>query len=428
MENFQNVQTNKRLYLIITSLVWTINFRVTFKNIDAHMDLGSYSSIKFDPLIILIKNILCSIINLIIFSISLKINSSPVKNKILVKKETGSFVSYGYEEKEERDSLIDSVSQSHNLKDAKEKFIFWLKIVGIIIVIYIIEEIYFITANNHILDRLVVCMRNIGVLIPTFVLTSLLIKKNWHIYKHQLFPSIIIILICLFMILFNAISVTRFKKIFNINFLYYFIVYILTAVELVLIKYLVDIQFINIFLILGLKGLFGTIAFGVINIFVNSHKFFDFLDELFSFENEGMYEDFSITSKILYIISYLILQYLKIGIIQSFSENHFLSAAMISDVFYFPLYLVEKFAIQGFPITTSATFYLNSIFGIINTILLLIFNEVIEIKCWDVEKNTNKNIDQRQEQEIQLVNMDLKKIKTNDFENAYEEEEIEEDN
>ena len=210
--------------------------------------------------------------------------------------------------------------------------------------------------------------------------------------------------------------------------MYYFIVYILTAVELVLIKYLVDIQFINIFLILGLKGLFGTIAFGVINIFVNSHKFFDFLDELFSFENEGMYEDFSITSKILYIISYLILQYLKIGIIQSFSENHFLSAAMISDVFYFPLYLVEKFAIQGFPIATSATFYLNSIFGIINTILLLIFNEVIEIKCWDVEKNTNKNIDQRQEQEIQLVNMDLKKIKTNDFENAYEEEEIEEDN
>ena len=50
------VQIRKTLIIIITSLVWAINFRSTFKCIDAHMDLGSYSSIKFDPIIILIKN------------------------------------------------------------------------------------------------------------------------------------------------------------------------------------------------------------------------------------------------------------------------------------------------------------------------------------------------------------------------------------
>ena len=79
MTNFQIVQTNKRLLLIITALIWAINFRTTFKNIDAHMDLGSYPSLKFDPLLILIKNILCCIIHLILFYYYIKINSSGKK-------------------------------------------------------------------------------------------------------------------------------------------------------------------------------------------------------------------------------------------------------------------------------------------------------------------------------------------------------------
>ena len=419
MAKFQIIQLNKTLFLIITSLVWAINFRTTFKNIHGHMDLGCYSTLKFDPVIILIKNFLCCVINFIIFWYSLKINSSKMKDKILVQTDRGSFVSYGYREKEEGDNLLDSIFESHNLNTNKVKIFFWLKIFVIILIIYITEETYFMIANNHILDRLVVCMRNIGALIPLFILSSLLIKKNWHIYKHQLYPSIIIILISLFMIIFNATTIPRFKKIFNINFLYYMIVYVLIAVELVLIKYLLDLLFINIFLILALKGLIGTIIFGIINMFVSPIKFFDFFDEMMSFENDKMYEEFPIIFKILYIISFLILQYLKIEIIRQFSESHFLSVAMITDVFCFPLYLIEKMPIEKFGISTSITFYLNTIFGIVSAVLLLIFNEVIQFKVLDIDKDTNKNIDQRQEMEMHLLNTDLTKLKDNNF---YDEE------
>ena len=415
MATFQFIQLNKTLFLIITSLVWAINFRTTFKNIHGHMDLGCYSTLKFDPVIILIKNVLCCIINFIIFWYSLKINSTKLKDKIIVENESGSIVSYGYEVSEERVSILDSVSQSHNLDTNKMKFFFWMKIFVIILIIYFTEEAYFMIANNHILDRLVVCMRNIGTLIPLFILSSLLIRKNWHIYKHRLYPSIIITLISLFMILFNAIKIPRFKKIFNINFLYYMIVYVLMAVESVLIKYLIDKEFINIFLILALKGLIGTIIFGIINILVSPIKFFDFFDKLMSFENEYMYEEFPIILKILYIISFVIFQYLKIEIISAFSESHFLSVAMITDVFCFPLYIIEKMPIEKFGISTSITFYLNTIFGIINTILLLIFNEIIQFKILDIDKNTNTNIDQRQEMEMELLNKDLTKLKDDNF-------------
>ena len=76
---------------------------------------------------------------------------------------------------------------------------------------------------------------------------------------------------------------------------------------------------------------------------------------------------------------------------------------MISDVFFFLLYFMEKFGIQKFPITTSSTFYLNIIFGVMNSILLLIFNEVIELKFCGIEKDLNKNIEKRENMEMDQV-------------------------
>lgn len=57
---------NQTLIIIITSIIWVMNFRLSFNNINAHMDSGSFVSLKFDPLLILIKNI-CSIFYFIIF-------------------------------------------------------------------------------------------------------------------------------------------------------------------------------------------------------------------------------------------------------------------------------------------------------------------------------------------------------------------------
>ncbi len=75
--------------------------------------------------------------------------------------------------------------------------------------------------------------------------------------------------------------------------------------------------------------------------------------------------------------------------------------------------------IEKFGISTSITFYLNTIFGIVSAVLLLIFNEVIQFKVLDIDKDTNKNIDQRQEMEMHLLNTDLTKLKDNNF---YDEE------
>ena len=106
------IQVKKLLPVIITSLVWDINFRLTFKNIDAHMDLGSYPSLKTDPLVILIKNVSGSIIYLSIYFISKKIISSEKGPKKLFKIKTeGRRLIYTYEkEKKFIPWLIDYLS------------------------------------------------------------------------------------------------------------------------------------------------------------------------------------------------------------------------------------------------------------------------------------------------------------------------------
>ena len=67
--------TKKLLPMLMTALIWDINFRLTFKNIDGHMDLGSYPSLKYDPLLVLIKNISGGIIFGLFYFISKKSNS-----------------------------------------------------------------------------------------------------------------------------------------------------------------------------------------------------------------------------------------------------------------------------------------------------------------------------------------------------------------
>ena len=406
------IQIKKLLPMLMTSLVWDINFRLTFKNIDGHMDLGSYPTLTYDPIVILIKNILCIIIFLPAYFISKKINASGKEpNKLLKVSTEKNRIIVNYVEEGKR---FGSFILLNNLNTKSQQIYFYIKVILVILILYIFEEIYSIVGNTHIMDRLNVPMRNLAVLIIVFILSSLLIKKQFNLYKHQLIPSLIIIATSLTLIIFNAAGVTRFKKIFNINFLYYMIIYVLMGIEIVLTKYLTDIQYINPFLILALKGVFGTIAFIIINIFVKGEEIFYFVDKFMVFEYNNMYEVFDITPKIFYIITFIIFQYLKIFIINEYSETHFLSVTMISDVFFYPLYYIEKFAVQKFPITTSSSFYLNLIFGILNAILLLIFNEIIELNFCGIEKDLNKNIEKRENMEMEMNKMNANIIDKED--------------
>ena len=396
---------NKTLIIFITSIIWVINFRTTFKNIDSHMDSGSYISLKFDPLIILIKNILSCFFFVGLY-IEIKLNKlTEKKEEEIIKSKKGSIIIFQIRQTKTQDDDFFDVFLFNQLNNSKEKIIFGLKISLIIIIIYFIEEIYFIIANNHILDRLICPIRNLGILLTLLIFSPLLIKKTWELYRHQFMPLIIIFILSISIIIFNIINVPRFSKIFNFNFLIYLFSFILMGLEMVLIKYLVDNQIINIFLILGIKGVIGTICFIIINICVNKFDFFMFFDKILQFEYEEMYEPFDICPKILYIISLLVLQYLKIIVINRFTENHLLSVVMITDIIYFPFYMIERFWVQKFSISTYSTFCINSSLGFINTLLMLIFNEILECKFWDLDKNLKKNINKRQINE--LSNMSL---------------------
>ena len=312
MKYFKFVFDNKTLIIFITSIIWAINFRTTFKNINYHMDSGSYSSLKFDPQLILIKNILSCLFFVALFFEKKLSKTIKKKEKQLVKNLEGSLIVFEMKElKIKHNNLFGSIAYLNQLNNNKEKFIFCIKIFFVILIIYIIEEIYFIIANNHVLDRLICPIRNLGVLITLLIFSRLLISKTWILYRHQFFPLIIIFILSILIILFNILKIDRFKKIYRINFIFYLSSFILMGLEMVLIKYLVDSHFINIFLILGIKGIIGTIIFFFINFFCKREDFFDFFDKILYFEYEEMKEDFKIGPKIFYVSSLLILQYLK---------------------------------------------------------------------------------------------------------------------
>jgi len=150
----------------------------------------------------------------------------------------------------------------------------YLKNIFIVLIVYFSEEMYFIFSNNHILDRIIVNMRNFWILIFLLFLSPFIIRKSSYTYRHQLFHSIIILFITLFMILYNAIGIERFHKVFGVNLIAYFGCFFLMGLELTLVKYLLSIQFMSMYLMLFLKGVIGTIIFLIINLSCNKQDFF----------------------------------------------------------------------------------------------------------------------------------------------------------
>ena len=252
------------------------------------------------------------------------------------------------------------------------------------------------------MDRLICPIRNLGILIALLISSPFFIKKSWRLYKHQYVPLIIISILSVLIIFFNALKVSRFEKIFGLNFVVYLFTFFLIGLESVLIKYLVDVQSINIFFILGMKGIIGTIIFSIIKISSTFNNFFNFFDYILNFEYDEMYEPFNNVQKAFYIISFVALQYFKIFIINRFTESHLLSVLMMTDIIYFPLYCLERFAIQQLTISNISTFIFNNLLGFINLFLMLIFNEILECKFWGINKNLKKNINKRQIDEIMI--------------------------
>ena len=173
------------------------------------------------------------------------------------------------------------------------------------------------------------------------------------------------------------------------------------GLEVVVTKHLIDKEFISIFLILGIKGIIGTIVFIGINLALTRREFYDILDNILTFEYDDMFDEFEIIYKILYIVTFVVLEWLKIFIISKFGEYHFQMVLMMVDLIYFPFYCIERFAIQQFSVFMTELLLLNSIVCIINTFFMLIFNEILECNFWGLNKDLKKNINKRNDLEIQ---------------------------
>ena len=394
---------NKTLITFITSIALGINFRSTFKNIDLYMDLGDYHSPKFNPRLILIKNIL-SIFFLIVFYKQYKYNFSVNKNekKIFQTKINDLII---MEEKEEiiKEGFLDFLFRSHRLLTKKERIIFILKHLFIIVIIYFIEEAYFIIANNHVMDRIVCAMRNLSIFMSLIIFYPLIFKKCYAFYRHQVVPLIINLGFSLFLILFNAFSIPRFWILFNTqNLIIYFSLFGLIGLEMILIKYLIDIQYLSIFMILGIKGIVGTFIFSIINLFYNKREFFDLIDNLINFEYDDMYEDFPFRYNCCYVLSLLIVQYLKFYTISELSETHYSCSLMITDIGLFPFLKIEGYFIQNFNFKSEylISFIFNILIGSFGIFLISFFCEIIDCDCLSFNKYIKKNIKIRQENEL----------------------------
>jgi len=388
------------LYVIlITCFLWAINFRATFKNNSDSMGLGSCWVLRFDPILILIKNIIC-IFYFIVFCYELKLSRSyKSAEQIYVKKQEGSHIKIELTElKPNEENLLNTVNVANKLDKTEVKIWFWIKNFLLILVTYIIEELYFLLSNNHVLDRVICPIRNFGILLALFIFSPLFLKKACSYNKHQIIPFIIIFILSILIILFNIFGVDRFLKKFKpVNSSIYYTTYFLIGLEIVIIKRLVDYEFLSIFLILGIKGLIGKIIFTGINIAYTPRQFFDFLDSILTFEYDDMLDDFEVIYKIIYVVTLVILEWLKIYVINKYSENHLQMILMMVDLIYFPFYCIERFPIQGFTIFRFDSFIYNVIIGVLNTFFMLIFNEILECKFWGLDKGLKRNINKRKD-------------------------------
>ena len=389
---------NKTLIIFISSIVLVINFRTTFKNIDLHMDIGSYASLKYNPRLILIKNIICCFF-LVFFYYDIKLGQSNNKKetKTIITNLKDDLIIFEEKNETKEEGIFDSIYVSHRLKNKKLKFLFFFKNFLIIMFIYFIEEAYFVIGNNHIMDRIICAIRNLAIFLGLLIFYPLIFKKCYVIYRHQTIPLISIIIVTFSLILITSIVSERFNRLFNvINISSYGILFLLMPLEMILIKYLSDKQFLNLFLIMGIKGIIGTIIFIFINIFYNEFKLFQFFDNYLQFEYEDLYEKFDLIYQILYIISMVITQFFKIYTINQFTETHYLYTLMIADIIFFPFYFLERIWIQKFVITTPILFRANCIAVVINSFLLLIINEILECNCCNFNNNLRRTIFERQ--------------------------------
>ena len=398
--------TKNNYFILIICIIWAINFRLSFKNVDMFMD--EYRSIKYRQKVVLLKNIL-NIFCFIPFLIEVKKSKvTSRKEKKLIERHVNGTIVIEYldtvnKKEKSKKAIWNYFNITYNLTSTKSRISFIIKNLIFIFLSYIIEEAYFMVDNNHIFDRVVISHRNFCLLISTYFFSHFFLKNRTGLYLHQLLPFLIMIMCDIILIVvtwqFAANSSTFISnnalKLFN-NIL----IFLLMGLENVVNKYLVDEEFLSIFLVLGIKGIIGTILFGLLNcndnyVLENALKPTN--------KNDESFEDFYKWQIFLYVISLVLVQFFKLYVIKMFTAHHILCVFTILELLFFPMYLYERLCIQQFEIISPISFWFHLIVGIISVFLMLIFIEIIEINILGFSKNTKKNINVRLLKESMLT-------------------------
>ena len=405
------IWTKNNFFMLIICIIWAINFRLSFKNVDMFMD--EYVSIKYNLYIVFAKNVL-NLLCFIPFWIEVKKSNTELKKvkKVAERHENGKLVieyTDAVNRKEQRKKAIwNYFIITYNLTTKSSIAKFTIKNLFLIFLSYAIEEAYFMVDNNHIFDRIVISHRNLCLLISTCFFSYIFLKNKTRLYLHQLLPLLIMMMCDIILIVVTWQFATNASAFTNSGgqiskLIYSIIIFLLMGLENVINKYLVDEIFLSVFLVLGIKGIFGTIIFGFLLLAGN--------DSLERNLKPTMKEDekFENWQKIMYVISLVFVQFFKLQVTKMFTEHHILCIFTIMEILFFPLYLYERMAIQKFEIISPISFWFHLIVAIISVFLMLIINEIIEINILGLSRNTKKNINVRLIQESMMTEESLEK-------------------
>ena len=379
----------KTIFIIFLSISWILCFRSSIPKIFYYMDI--YESLRNDTFLLFIKNVI-GIFFFVIYSIERGRAKLTERSHLeqIEKHINGELVIEKHITKRKRKSIVD-------LKSANKinLFLIFLKI----IITYFIEESYFLVDNNHIFDRETISYRNFLLMISIFIFSQLLLKNNNSIYRHQIIPTSLILLA-------NLVGIVVFQLHYAISFqdqIYklsiYSNLYILLGLEFVFEKILIDFDCINIFLLLGIKSVFGTITFSIIR-FVFNKRYIVYADTITC----------SLVQKGFYVFFLLLIEFLKLLVVQNFSPSHIFCSMQLGDLLYFLYYTFERKKLYGLDIPSKIPYYLQGLFAILSFLLSFIFCEILILNFCKINENTKMFIRKRGEIDmdgIQISDIEL---------------------
>ena len=360
--------------IIFLSISWIFCFRSSIPKIFYYMDY--YESLRNDTSLLLVKNVL-GIFFFIFYSVEKKRTKLTERNTLqqIEKHEKGQLVIETHITKLRRQSITDYI--------LPKKIIYFFIILKIIIT-YFAEEAYFLVDNNHIFDREIVSYRNFFLMISLSVFSQLLLRSNNSIYIHQIIPISVILLgnlviIIVFQVYFERSFINQLYKLSNYITLFSFL-----GLEFVLEKILIDFDCLNIFLILGIKSGFGTVVFFIIR-FIFDKKHIIYADTVIC----------PPIQKIFYVISLLLVEFLKLIVIQNFSPFHIFCSMQLGDLLYYFCYTFERKKLYGLDIPSKTPYYLQGLFAILSFLLSFIFCEILILNFCKISENTKMFIRKR---------------------------------